>query len=125
MLSLLLMLCCSILSVFVSIQLNVIDISWIFFLFFSNVDRNQQREQQRQARALQAQQWQDPEPEMPLPLFAGPIKVGLKAHIQGLTLITRILLYGALLCYFERISAPVIYALSSPSAKCVKLKGAR
>ena len=32
---------------------------------------------------------------------------------------------GALLCYFKRISAPVIYTLSSPSAKCVKLKGAR
>ena len=30
----------------------------------------------------------------------------------------------ALKCYFESMSAPVIYALLSPSAKCVKLKGA-
>ena len=52
-------------------------------------------------------------------------QVHYHAHFHLITASTVSLLDGALLCYFERISAPVIYALSSPNVKCVKLKGER
>ena len=57
-------------------------------------------------------------------LFSRNCRLNLIAAIK-LRASTVLPLDWALLYYFERISAPVINTLSSPSAKFVKLKGAR